>query len=540
MKETVQGGIKGWFRMGAVRVFVLSLGFVCAGRSSPAADVPVTLFHLPFDGDCLSIVQPEANPADVKTFCASGGSVTYPQTDLAGVNVVDRLPVRENNSCLMLKKSVVFVDLTAFGLDDDVTEATIEFYIKGETGAFSDWAQIMTIGVANDTAPSLDKNFAAPFIFLAQAKGSAAVRGLHLRCDNMGSTNDRIDRNVAGAVFDGRWHHVVLTVSMDKAGSHFRGWLDGGALSGSKDLSGDVWHGCTPAAGERLWLRIGNPGCTFAVDEFRVTRGVLPEEAFLVLTDAPAPADKETLLYLPFDGDTSTLAHAEAPPSIVAGTPRFSTDVWNVRVAEAGDSARTVRERNEGCLAVNGTVSFKLPYWALKRPALASATIEFFVKGLAYANEALMKWDSPVRITKGDTPFPFILQMDGSCGYFLRADGYEPIPGQETTDSFEQYWATPSPTCPFYDGKWHHVAMTAAARADGATDLTFYFDYVKIKSSTTKKLAWRGLDDGMKLEFGKYTDFPFRVDEFRVTKGVLAPSEFLKAAGALATLLVIR
>jgi hypothetical protein len=106
-------------------------------------------------------------------------------------------------------------------------------------------------------------------------------------------------------------------------------------------------------------------------------------------------------------------------------------------------------------------------------------------------------------------------------------DGYEPIPGLTSNDTYEQ--RAYHVGCSFHDGKWHHVALTAASLANGATQFKYYFDYQEVYSKNTDKLAWRGVDDGMLLEFGRDIKSTFWIDELRFTKGVLMPSEFLKA-----------
>jgi hypothetical protein len=87
-----------------------------------------TIFHLPFDGSMDSV--------SVKTFSSAGGGISYPSDGIAGVNVIDRSPVRVNGNCLKLDRSVAFVDVTDFGFDGHITSVTVEFHIKGESAGF--------------------------------------------------------------------------------------------------------------------------------------------------------------------------------------------------------------------------------------------------------------------------------------------------------------------------------------------------------------------------------------------------------------------
>ena len=87
-----------------------------------------TIFHLPFDGSMDSV--------SVKTFSSAGGGISYPSDGIAGVNVIDRSPVRVNGNCMKLDRSVAFVDVTDFGFDGQITSVTVEFHIKGESTGF--------------------------------------------------------------------------------------------------------------------------------------------------------------------------------------------------------------------------------------------------------------------------------------------------------------------------------------------------------------------------------------------------------------------
>jgi hypothetical protein len=333
-------------------------------------------------------------------------------------------------------------------------------------------------------------------------------------------------------VFDGKWHRVVLqmgellSAESVVTGSVFKAYLDNVQLfHGSKTIEEFTWHGRTPSGDNRIFLKLGDMNSIFFIDEFRISKGVLPESKLLKLRDDPVPENKETLMHLTFEGDVSSKVHSQDSPVLISGTPAFSQEVWNSSVGTVGAPPRSVRRQNGQSLKADGLLKFQLPYWAMHRSALDSATIEFFIKG---ATEPLAsKWSSPVRISESDVPFPLLLQIDGSHNYMLRMDGYEPISGRTANLAFEQ--GTYHVECPFHDGKWHHVAFTAAPLENGATEFCYYFDYVKVYGKQTENLAWRGVDDGMFLEFGRNFNSTFWIDEMRITKGVLTPSEFLKA-----------
>ena len=499
-----------------------------------------TIFHLPFDGDMASS---SGGLASVKTFSSSGGSISYPSDGLAGVNVIERAPVRENGNCLKLDRSVAFVDVTDFGFDENITSVTIEFHVKGDSAGFPDaknWPQLLGVVEGKESNLGLSTSVTGePFTFLVQINPGLNPTGIHCRLDGVSPVKSW---PVNMPVFDGKWHRVVLQMDallsseLVVTGSTMKAYFDHNKLNLNKRPGEFLWRGRTPSGDNRIFLKLGDKNSTFFIDEFRISKGVLPESKFLKLRDDPAPEGKETLLHLPFEGNVSSLVHPQDSPVLISGTPSFSPEVWNSRVSTVGAPLRSLRRENGQSLKVGGLLQFKLPYWAMHRSALDSATIEFFIKG---ATEPLADaWSAPVRISESDVPFPLLLQIDGNRGYMLRMDGYEPIPGLTSNDTYEQ--RAYHVGCSFHDGKWHHVALTAASLENGATQFKYYFDYQEVYSKNTDKLAWRGVDDGMLLEFGRNVKSTFWIDELRFTKGVLTVSEFLKAAPPSGTVLVLR
>ncbi|MBR6588536.1 MAG: hypothetical protein IKK82_14080 [Kiritimatiellae bacterium] len=495
-----------------------------------------TIFHLPFDGSMDSV--------SVKTFSSAGGGISYPSDGIAGVNVIDRSPVRVNGNCMKLDRSVAFVDVTDFGFDGQITSVTVEFHIKGESTGFPDakhWPQLMGIVEGKESDLQLGTTATGePFTFLVQINPTLNPTGVHCRLD---SVNPVKSWPVNIPVFDGKWHRVVLQIgemlSAESVvtGSVFKAYLDNAQLfHDSKPIEEFAWNGRTPSGDNRIFLKLGDKSSTFFIDEFRISKGALPESKLLKLRDDPVPENKETLMHLTFEGDVSSKVHSQDSPVLISGTPAFSQEVWNSRVGTVGAPPRSVRRQNGQSLKVDGLLQFKLPYWAMHRSALDSATIEFFIKG---ATEPLAStWSSPVRISESDVPFPLLLQIDDSHGYMLRMDGYEPIPGRTANSAFEQRaWHV---GCSFHDGKWHHVAFTAVPLENGATEFCYYFDYEEVYRERTENLAWRGVDDGMFLEFGRNFNSTFWIDEMRITKGVLTPSEFLKAMPPSGTTVIFR
>lgn len=512
-----------------------------ATSSGDLADGDVIL-HLPFDGDLLSVTNAAANPQSVKTF--AGDRLSFVTEDLAGTNLICRGPVRENRGALYLDKAVAFLDITDFGFDSQLAGATIEFYIKGTAAGFEspkDWPQLA--GIVESSEDAITKNTyatGAPFTFLLQVNPQTDPMSVHCRMDS--NTGSSWPANAK--VFDGAWHHVtmeiapLLSAEAVVTGSVFSVYLDNVKINnvGNGRPDGFLWTGRTPADGKRVYLRFGHEQASFYLDEFRIAKGVLPQSRRIKLRNALPPGDKETLLYLPFDDGYGTLAHAEDAPRVISGEGNmtYGGNVAKPRVSTFGDAGVTVRKLNAGCLTQNGKTVLALPYWGLNRWSLDSATIEFFIK--CDAGKTPSKWGAPVRITASDVPFPYLLQLNGSCQYFLRADGYEPV--QATDKRFEQIWAETG--VDFADGAWHHVAMTVRPNEDGTSTIAHYFDYRKLKELSSAPFGWRGLDDKMNLEFGNGVGCRFYLDELRITKGVLPVDDFLKLRPDFSPVIIVR
>lgn len=527
-------------------LFGVAMMGVCVafGTSSSELQDGEAIFHMPFDEDCLSLVNPAANPPAPLIFKSAGGDLTF-SDDVAGGTVVDEVPARENGGSLLLNHSRMFVDVTDFGFDTGLVSATIEFYFKAkasETG--DDWAQIICIGPLSTV--DAFQNCGVPFRFLVQDVISSDPPYIYFRVDSDDSVSNK-DRRTAQASatgFDDVWHHYAMTIEPlygddgSLVASEIRVYVDLQEVDMRTHELASPWRGCTPKADQRLYLSIGNVNSTMAVDEFRVSKGVLPLNRMLKLRDVRQPADGETLMHLSFEGDMSTRAHPEEMPVVTLGTPVFSDRVCKPYVAERTGVGRVYQE-NRGCLEVTDQVSVFSPYWALRREVLDSATLEFFVRG--DPNETYTAWGAPFRISARDQPFPFLMQLDDNMKYYLRADATEFV-GGEPVSSHRMMRQCGNSTW-FKDGKWHHVAMTAKPNADGSTQITFFIDYQQVSQGDTRNdqsiYAWSGLDDGMMFDFGRVTFGRFWIDEVRLTKGVLDKSRFLRMTSHPGLLMLI-
>ena len=72
--------------------------------------------------------------------------------------------------------------------------------------------------------------------------------------------------------------------------------------------------------------------------------------------------------------------------------------------------------------------------------------------------------------------------------------------------------------------------VTIAPTEDGLSTYTWYVDYEPATTATSERFPWQGLSKNTILVFEGSGTFSSTVDEFRITKGILSPDEFLRKA----------
>ena len=249
-------------------------------------------------------------------------------------------------------------------------------------------------------------------------------------------------------------------------------------------------------------------------------------------------------MWLPFDGDFDALGWNRAQTTngtfevgvtnaLKTGTAGFPDDMLNLRIVDGNKS--TLRKRNEGCLSLNGGY-VDLAFTQFLPDIYDALTIEFFFK----ANFADKSWLAMIacrhdKIKSGNTYFenrlPFCFQENGSGGVNCRTD----TPERENANV-----AIPKARNPF-DGNWHHVALTIVHDAEHAHQtITAYLDYENIATSSVNGVFT--VNDYHFLRFGqKDKDTSVMLlDEFRVSRGALPVSAFMRQAGAAGMSIIFR
>lgn len=314
MKHT---GIKVGNRLPCGRLVPALAAVTLVSNAAFAVNDGEVIAWFPLDGDFLSSVNVEGNPASMPTYIPEGGAtnfVAYGTThailDASG-NVV-----RESKYVTM-DKSRVYIPLSGFDLGSDVTSVTFEMFVRGDgRGANSvaevkQWDEVFWI----DEPSGLDKqnkygNKTKSRIFwLQDADGDAGKAYMRVGTDNASA----LDTNQTW--FDGLWHHAAVTIE----GTTAKIYKDY-ALVKTFTLP-NTWCGLSS-----LYLTLGSCGGTSKLDfdEIRITKGVLPPTQFLCFNTKPNPQNGDALLYMPFDGDmTSTSGLYDEFGSATTGTPVY-------------------------------------------------------------------------------------------------------------------------------------------------------------------------------------------------------------------------
>jgi len=479
--------------------------------------------YLPFDSDCLSCVNTECNPASAVTYTQPGGRISF-ESSCPGAYVIANGTPRTNGGYLVVSQGRAFIDLSQFETGEEMKSATIEFFFK--SSSTNNWGCKVALMKASASSVS---DIARPYLFMLQRNGSGnlvprADAVNHNGTDSLGVNYVNFTDNATG--FDGEWHHVAMTISplysseSVHTGSVISCYFDyGGAIT--KNMA-NPWRGFAADGDNKLYFSVGESSSTVAVDEFRVTKGVLPKSRFLVQRDS-IPQNGDALVYMKFEGSLDSAADcmaADKPKIMDNAVPAYSTDVKRDRIT-SWDGNDLLNDSNVRCLDVTQAIRFNMPYWALGYNALDSATVEFLLKGTAKADN----WMSTFKLGNSSDPVLFLVQLNSANPrqFMLRSDAWIGNGDFETVQFY-----VPSAKGVFADEKWHHFAMTAEPDGTGHSTVKFYFDYECVNTATTANYQWRGMDpDTMFMYMGR-NNCEMLIDEIRISKGVLPKEKFLR------------
>ena len=336
-------------------------------------------------------------------------------------------------------------------------------------------------------------------------------------------------------VNDGAWHHVAYTYDGTVVKLYIDHTLD---KTYSLDATGTISYGDNNAVYIGGYDNYFNNGYGYRrfpglIDEVRVSNVALQPEQFLRMR--PLDMDPDELVRVSFDpGEFGVLANninlsdmrapgaQKAEYKTVSGADasafdtttkagaimaaKSETDIWLADAASFHQATNGVGKANY----VQMQYISKLLYG--NDGAAASYTVELFyktrstVRGTEQQRQVLMKFS-------GTPYFNVLFNAVGSNLLYV-----------PRTDNANQYLGSRFSNAD--DGKWHHVAVVV----DGAAQaMNFYFDYTL---DQTKSGTLPAVGSGYSFFFGAKENgggqwFDGWLDDIRVTRRALAPSEFL-------------
>ncbi len=336
------------------------------------------------------------------------------------------------------------------------------------------------------------------------------------------------------SILDGRWHHVAFTAESTvetEGGTETTNTL--AKLYVDWKLESTVQLGIPLHYVDDAPLYIGSSRMGWYafggfIDEVRISDVALTPSQFLRYYDNGT----DTRFLVDFEGNVD--ASVPFPQHVAAGTaekfptdgalPTISADVPNVRIVDG--LGNTLRSTNACSLRFDRSRVKYQQNFELEMPEM---TVEFFMKyeaadsyaGLLRFNQSTSNW--------GSTPV-------WNIGF--SSDGTELQMRIDTTERSNQGRAFGSS---FFDGKWHHVAVTFQ---QGATQLDVkVYDNHRRVGDDWKINGRLNYANGSCLGIGTSSmtrGFTGWIDEVRISRGVLPVEEFMRAVGKRQLVIIIR
>lgn len=231
------------------------------------------LLYMPFDGDMASVAGGLYNEFGGTTTGTPVYDSSVWKDFVCEYGNKDAL-VREGKNLSSLKADHAAITKTIRNphmTTNALGSATIEFFIKGSSNAgdVTAWNEVLFFGKGWAEEAGKDK-----FGFLVQADQN---KKYYLRVDTGAATGYASSATTPFAMTDGKWHHVAITIEPADGGTRTR-------ISYSFDYADPVtqtkdgaWVGLKNGKN----FSFGASGSVLWLDEFRVTKGVLPKAKFL-------------------------------------------------------------------------------------------------------------------------------------------------------------------------------------------------------------------------------------------------------------------
>lgn len=340
--------------------------------------------------------------------------------------------------------------------------------------------------------------------------------------------------NDTEATNDGQWHHAALVVdSVAKRMTLFR---DGRPI-GSQDYNGTLVAHTTPVCIGGIDTD-GSAAFDGNIDDVRITMRALKPGEFL--SGSHFDVTQPTLGWVGFEGSVNglvpdgVLTGGVAEKATADGTePAFVAHGRNPRLIDGNGAV--LREDNVKSLALDKGV-VKYPDNVLL-PLIPEQTVEFFVKGGAQAQYAGLVRCNADRDSANVPVWAISASGDaasGQCKKLRIRCATQAEDGKINESAVNE--DTPAV---FGDYRWHHVALTLkqSLDADGKrqTELALYMDYSSEPVWTKTVLGSLYYGSGyagvwLGASSSATAFFKGRIDELRVSRGILKPAQFLRFA----------
>lgn len=358
-----------------------------------------------------------------------------------------------------------------------------------------------------------------------------------------GDGQQSIIKTVSGggeALSESEFHHIAFVVN-DGKWSLYR---DYASYCANVASGGNIAYGDAAASLLIGASSISNMFAQIDVAEARFSDSALAVDEMLRRDCTYRAQPGEPLIHLTFDGAFRSLAFPEMlsdDPTLGAkgeggASPSFSDDV-KAETCLTYDCTETLRKGNAYSLnCPSGKVT-----WAGARMLYGepSFTVEFFLKcGLQQVRSSVVAARS--HVVYGNT------NRDRAWQFGISSDGRFCV--QTDTDvartAANHFWQASCETNLVTDGRWHHVAATwynSVNQEDGTlqtnTVMTLYVDYNEVDCTAAKGTVHYRNDVDIPLYVGDYASnpnsllaanpFDGKIDELRISKGVLPVSKFL-------------
>ena len=325
-------------------------------------------------------------------------------------------------------------------------------------------------------------------------------------------------QSVSGpSVCDGEWHHVAVVYDVERQKLSL--YLDKTCLGTLADYVVGTQDTTALAILGTDWAALP---CT--ADEIVIDRRVLEPSEFVTGTWSR----DSTRLYVDFE-DNAVMQPTDSGLGEGSVTAAYSVRVPGDFVVDG-----TVTNANAKSIAFDGTKDTDVRFPHTKAIELESMTVEFFMRF-----EKADGWAGLLRFCQSDdsywtTPIWNIGFNSDASAIIMRVD--TAVKGNQSHNFGNS----------FMDGRWHHLAVTFKPTQDGNTLVRMY-DTTYKGVSTQVGGDWTvsgrlNYANGSCLGVGTSSMtryFTGYIDELRISKGVLAPSQFLKWAKTPRGLLVI-